>query len=93
MTELVEGFTRMCSNNHPHELYGTYIGSVYTLPLGPNKGLALYIIEKGNGEIFMGTRKTVTVLHREDNFTETTHEVVHESSRSTIARLSWNKRL
>lgn len=82
MTDLVEGTTRMCSNTHPHELYGTYIGSVLTM-----KGLTLFIVEKGDGQIFIGTRRTVTILQREDGFTETPREEHHESTRSTFIEL------
>lgn len=57
---------RVCSQAHPQELQGTVIGSVLT-----RAGLCLFVVEKDNQEIFVGTRSSLAVIHKVDDGVDT----------------------
>lgn len=45
---------------NPYMLRGTYIGSVFT-----SKGIELYVVEKQDGQCFVGVRGSVAIIQKE----------------------------
>lgn len=57
MTKLVEYETQLCSIRYSIELRGVYIGSVLT-----TKGERLFVVERPNGQVFVGVKATLAVI-------------------------------
>lgn len=61
---------------NPYMLRGTYIGSVFT-----SKGIELYVVEKQDGQCFVGVRGSVAIIKEADNAQITSTTQPKERSR------------